>query len=266
MRKATESARMLCGVLDAMGLDYKAPAAERAAEAWNEAIFQAISSGLEKIQLNGKPRPLSDVLRDHGGTRVPDGFTPDSPVYCIHGALGKRPKYVVIAPDGERWFAAGTYFGRESSFSIWRETALQIAQFIRLDPARVKADAAKAAKAAFAAVPVPVQVLLNAAHTLLPAQEELLTARFGDGGWELFPIPEQGWTRQEQTALAEKVAGEVVFASPVPLLLGLFARQSERRVSIFHNDRRVAREVPDGKGGVRVIHTVAPDGWELVAI
>ena len=110
-------------------------------------------------------------------------------------------------------------------------------------------------------------VILNEQHSLLPAQTALLDAKFGAGGWKIFPVPATGWTRQEIETLAVELAEParalaVVFASPIPLLIARLAARKDL-VLVFHNDRRVAKEVPDGKGGVKVIHTVAPDGWEL---
>ena len=117
-------------------------------------------------------------------------------------------------------------------------------------------------------------VVLNVAHKLLPAQVEQLNLRFGDK-WELFPVPEDGWTATRQSDLAcELVERQVVFASPVPLLLARLAASKVRLdpamafwgLWIFHNDLRIAKEVPDGHGGVKVIHTVAPDGWQLIPV
>jgi hypothetical protein len=140
------------------------------------------------------------------------------------------------------------------------------------------------------------KVVLNESHKLLPDQERLLNEQLLDG-WELLPVPADGWDLEQQLQLVDKLRTEtapVVLASPVPVLLGKLVssraarreallaeawspRCSEHRASeltkalpgpvlVLHNDARVAREVPDGKGGVRVVHTVAPDGWQLVTV
>lgn len=102
-----------------------------------------------------------------------------------------------------------------------------------------------------------VQVLLNEQHTLLPDQERVLNEKFQEG-WITRPIPQHGWTLDEQKRIADEYEGSdvssLVFASPVPVLLGLLASKSgyselaDRHntgrviqtpaVYIFHNDRR----------------------------
>jgi len=127
-------------------------------------------------------------------------------------------------------------------------------------------------------------VFLNSQHKLLAEQEEILNASFGTGTWEIFEVPAEGWTIEEIEKVAENnfQNGETaVFASPIPALISRLAfsrgawswsetinHQPDSvfcgAVWIFHNDRRVSKEVPDGKGGVRIIKTVAPTGWQLV--
>ena len=105
-------------------------------------------------------------------------------------------------------------------------------------------------------------VVMNEQHSLLPDQERVLNENLR-GGWELYPVPAEGWTLAE---MREKVMGDlfsapVVFVSPVPaLILWLGAARGGCDVMVMHNDHRVAKELPGG----RVIHTVAPEGWVLV--
>ena len=115
-------------------------------------------------------------------------------------------------------------------------------------------------------------VVLNEQHSLLPDQKRKLDRTFG-GGWEIFPVPAEGWTRDQMEVeihlRLEEFRGVVVFASPIPLLIKLCTLSMALLdipwgVMLFHNDRRVAKEVPDGKGGTKIIHTIAPEGWELV--
>lgn len=140
------------------------------------------------------------------------------------------------------------------------------------------------------------KVVLNESHKLLPDQERLLNEQLPDG-WELLSVPADGWNLDQQLQVVKKLRTKrtpVVLASPVPVLLGKLVsgraarkrqllavawspRTSENRarrlasatpgeVLVLHNDARVAREVPDGKGGLKVVHTVAPDGWQLVTV
>lgn len=140
------------------------------------------------------------------------------------------------------------------------------------------------------------KVILNESHRLLPDQERLLNENL-PGGWELLSVPADGWDLEQQLQVVDKLRTEtapVVLASPVPVLLGkLVSSRAARReallaeawsprcsddrarelhrvlpgpVLVLHNDSRVAREVPDGKGGVKVVHTVAPTGWQLVTV
>lgn len=111
-----------------------------------------------------------------------------------------------------------------------------------------------------------VQVVINSAHNLMPDQVRVLDESFRQG-WERYNVPESGWTLEQirEDVLPELETAVTVFASPVPALILLLAgSRAGHGVYVFHNDNRVAREVPDGKGGVKVIHTVAPDGWVLV--
>ena len=111
-----------------------------------------------------------------------------------------------------------------------------------------------------------VQVIINKAHTLMPDQVRVLDESFRQG-WERYDVPETGWTLSQirEDVLPELETAVTVFASPVPALILLLAgSRAGHGVYVFHNDKRLAKEVPDGKGGVRVIHTVATDGWELV--
>jgi len=121
-------------------------------------------------------------------------------------------------------------------------------------------------------------IIINEQHSLMADQEGLLLENgFGPSAAVQVKVPAEGWTFDKMEELAEATVGlaeanesaTVVFVSPVPALIAMLARVAGERpellkVLIMHNDQRVAREVPDGKGGTKVIHTVAPDGWELV--
>lgn len=124
-----------------------------------------------------------------------------------------------------------------------------------------------------------VKVILNEQHKLLPAQVSLLNEKFGYNSWEILTVPADGWNKaqiESEAFYLRECEDITVFASPIPLLVAkmAFYRGMDSviypydciGVFIFHNDSRVAKEVPDGKGGSRVIHVVAPEGWQLIEV
>lgn len=113
-------------------------------------------------------------------------------------------------------------------------------------------------------------VIMNEQHTLLPAQEALLSP-----GFEIEKIPADGLTAAHQAAVVDRLVARnvrIVFLSPVPLMLAkasAFMGNCEGRagsapfsVALFHNDRREKKELPGGK----VISVVAAEGWQLINI
>lgn len=123
-----------------------------------------------------------------------------------------------------------------------------------------------------------VVVIINEQHKLLPDQERLLNHTFPEG-WSRWDVPADGLTADAQASAASVLADHpVVVASPVPFLTARLAAikaacaqrslflDTQVNLWVFHNDKRVAKEVPDSKGGVRVVHTVAPDGWQLLEV
>ena len=124
-------------------------------------------------------------------------------------------------------------------------------------------------------------VVMNEQHSLMEQQEVVLREQLGD--FEFLHVPSTGWTLEQQKEVAQEVLNmdgdvNVVFASPVPVLLGLLSFKSgmgtealnagvgvvgsDTNVFVLHNDRREKKELPNGK----VIFTVAQDGWQLVRI
>ena len=121
-------------------------------------------------------------------------------------------------------------------------------------------------------------VIINEQHSMLPDQVRVMDTIFGSGEWDEFPVPAAGWSYSEMLPIAGSLietaetlgtAEEpftVVFLSPVPAMLKLLAKRSGMEdcrfldVCVFHNDKREAKELPNGK----VIHTVAKTGWILV--
>lgn len=110
-------------------------------------------------------------------------------------------------------------------------------------------------------------VFMNEQHKLLEEQKEQLDKTFESVGWELRLIPSKGWAKEEmKEQIIETYDNDIVFVSPVPYMLLLMNEYRsvfgvlEKRVYLFHNDKREKKELPNGK----VIYTVASTGWELV--
>ena len=113
-------------------------------------------------------------------------------------------------------------------------------------------------------------VIMNEQYVILKQQRDILNATFSD--WEFVKVPASGWTKGECKGVILHLTDRsnspddcIVFVSPVPLAIG-YACKLEWNVGIFHNDQREAKEIPDGQGGTKVIHTVSPNGWKLVFV
>ena len=104
-------------------------------------------------------------------------------------------------------------------------------------------------------------VVINEQHKLLPQQQELLTELYGEDGWERFNIPFEGVTAGEmETWIPFLVENNPIFASPIPLLIGLVAEKKHGLgFAVLYNDHREKKELPNGK----IIMTVAQTGWQL---
>jgi len=120
-------------------------------------------------------------------------------------------------------------------------------------------------------------VVINRQHRILPEQYNILKKEFGK--FYKIQVPPEGWTLTQQMSLVEKLSEladkhgiNVVFISPVPLLIALLSYESALRkhikhakplnVYIFHNDKRIKKELPDG----RVISVIPEEGWKLVEV
>jgi|SRR5690554_140468 len=111
-------------------------------------------------------------------------------------------------------------------------------------------------------------LVINETHTLLPDQVRELEEK-GMAEYEEIRIPKEGWDARTRFSLAHEWAergGRYIFVSPEPVILGRLAHLSVFRkdvaVYVFSNDRRVKKELPDG----RIVQTIAPTGWKLVEI
>jgi hypothetical protein len=112
-----------------------------------------------------------------------------------------------------------------------------------------------------------VIVILNESHHLLPDQERVLNAEFAHAEIAILHVPSSGWTLLEMRKVIENDIGNnpVVFASPIPaMILMLVNKRAGNGVYVLHNDNRVAREIRNNDGTVKIIHTVAADGWQVV--
>lgn len=108
-----------------------------------------------------------------------------------------------------------------------------------------------------------VKIVINEQHTLLEDQKEKLVEKFGD--FSLFKVPADGWDlekMEEVQSVLVQTATHVVFASPIPVLLGRLAKDPSIVVHVLHNDRREKKELPNGK----VISVVAEKGWQIVTL
>ena len=111
-------------------------------------------------------------------------------------------------------------------------------------------------------------VFLNEDHSLSPGQKEKLDVI---GDWQSWPVSREGWTSLQMLEVKNLVLMmkyRVVFASPVPVLLGKLALASENTdiciIGVFHSDNRVSKEIRNQDGSVRIVHTVNPDDMEIV--
>lgn len=111
-------------------------------------------------------------------------------------------------------------------------------------------------------------LVINEAHTLLPDQVRELREK-GFDNYEEIRIPKEGWDARTRLSRAHSWArrgGRYIFVSPEPVILGRMAYFAAFRkdvaVYVFSNDRRVKKELPDG----RIVQTIAPVGWRLVEL
>lgn len=113
-------------------------------------------------------------------------------------------------------------------------------------------------------------VILNEQHKILEDQARVLNEKFGEGNWEIYPVPEQGWTLEEmEKNIIQDIYSKgdiVVFASPVPVLIMNLSycegQGAPVGVFVLHNDHREKKELPNGK----IISIVAQTGWQIVTI
>ena len=119
----------------------------------------------------------------------------------------------------------------------------------------------------------PAVVFLNEQHSLLPSQTTALDNHPNFKEWLVIPVPSTGWTLAEMRDIVAQYSvfgTTIIMGSPIPFLTGAFAGRAKddgTEIFIMHNDKRCAKEITDQKTGqTKVIHTLAPDGWECVRV
>jgi len=104
-----------------------------------------------------------------------------------------------------------------------------------------------------------IYVVINEQHRLMQEQESILNAEYQ--GWEYIKIPANGLTLDEIKTQCDTINQDelVIFASPIPAMMSIL-HMDDKDFSVFHNDHRNKKEIPNG----RIIYTVAETGWRIV--
>ena len=194
--------------------------------------------------------------------------------------------YTCVSPEGVKIYSWMQSWG-EGVFwpqASWEEAVKTVQEHApQVDPASLEAvirqgwpkaaakfDENRNALTAFASVKptfepevakIRILVVINEQHKLLPNQTRVLNETFGEGAYEMVLVPADGWTLDQIREQTEQAGNStIVFVSPIPAMI-LFAAQRTHGVThIMHNDKRVKKEIPDG----RIISVVAEDGWVIV--
>ncbi len=109
-------------------------------------------------------------------------------------------------------------------------------------------------------------VIINESHKLFPEQSEILG---GPNGYFRIDLFDTGLSLDQLRDLMPVIQqaaniADIVVTSPFPALFVALSKMGIE-FSVFHNDNRVAKEIPDGKGGKKLIHAIAETGWQLVS-
>lgn len=106
-----------------------------------------------------------------------------------------------------------------------------------------------------------ILVIINESHQLMGEQIEILNEKFNDN-WERLNIPNTGLDLKGFKELVDKIekdGNDLVIASPIPVLFALL-KNTFIKWSVFHNDKRDKKELPNGK----IIMVVAQTGWVII--
>ena len=107
-----------------------------------------------------------------------------------------------------------------------------------------------------------VIIVKNEQHTLLEEQKVILESRFSE--YEYLNIPKEGISIKEQFEIIEyllKKNIDIIFLSPIPLILGKLSKYSKNLVCVFTNSKRNKIE----KNG-QISFNIEKNGWELLKI
>jgi len=121
-------------------------------------------------------------------------------------------------------------------------------------------------------------LVINEQHTLLPQQKEILEKY---APYKTLLVPATGWDKDEMDKIMQGMEGIIIFISPIPYMIKALAddagsnrtalraskeypycesgRTKTQKVLVMCNDKRVKKELPDG----RIIFAVAKEGWYL---
>lgn len=104
-------------------------------------------------------------------------------------------------------------------------------------------------------------VIINEAHNILDEQESILNEIFGNGNWNCLEIPEDGLTKDQIEVIVNGLSNDtkIIFISPLPAMMKMLSK-TDIEWSVFHNDIREKKELPNG----RIVMTVAKTGWQLI--
>jgi hypothetical protein len=161
---------------------------------------------------------LAEVAARHGSglpVMLPEGITPDSPVYLLRGGTnGKRPDYLIVGENNVRIMAHGTFFGRESNFGLCSTPDASV--LMRTEElTRLRYRAGQAALAVAKAAKTPASVCAGKIINMTPHPVNILDA----DNKEIARFESAGQIRLAvQTQAAEAIDGiptsRTVFGAP----------------------------------------------------
>jgi len=126
-------------------------------------------------------------------------------------------------------------------------------------------------------------IIINEQHTMLPDQIAVLTAAgYPPESCNMLLVPASGWDREKMGKIMNSLFGDIVFVSPIPLMIKELSASAALnwsskvcscdypyapageyplidRVFVLCNDTRVKKELPNGK----IISVTSQTGWYL---
>ncbi|MDZ5005859.1 hypothetical protein GNF40_06875 [Clostridium perfringens] len=107
-----------------------------------------------------------------------------------------------------------------------------------------------------------VIIVKNEQHTLLKEQKVILESKFSE--YEYLNIYKEGISIKEQLEIIKyllKKKVDIIFLSPIPLMLGKLSKYSQNSVYVFTNSKRNKSE----KNG-KITFNIENSGWKLLKI